>query len=154
MLSLRCFSSLMSGNTVASFTTEGRLITRPMAPFSPYSIRSTTVSLKFGSCRRRLATRNFPFANSSLGPGPPGSFLGIAALNCCLAGLGPADSAAKLEVKKVAACKSRITSRKWDTKRCAGRLFLYVAGFSLTTPFYNIKLGMTVEISRFSFTRK
>jgi hypothetical protein len=64
------------------------------------------------------------------------------------------DSAAQCGIKKGVACKINIASRNRDVNPSARRLFLIMAGFSLTTPFYLNKLGMTVEISRFGFNRK
>ncbi|MGD8472274.1 MAG: hypothetical protein PVJ82_12830, partial [Desulfobacteraceae bacterium] len=73
-------------------------------------------------------------ANSSLEPGPPGLSLGIAAMNSGPEGLVPADSAVNCGAGKGAACKTRKASRKWHTDRRTRRLFLYMAGLSLTPP--------------------
>ena len=101
-----------------------------------------------------MATRNFPLANSSRVPGPPGLSLGIAALNPNRAGLGSVASTAKCGVKKNVACRIRIANRKRDINRCAWRLFLNMTGLSLTTPFYLNKLGTNVEIYMFAFNKK
>ncbi len=66
-MSARSLNSSIPGSRSPSCTFVGRLTIKPRAPLASYSMSNTTLSEKFGSTSRRLATTNMPRARSKLG---------------------------------------------------------------------------------------